>query len=266
METRTIAKSNSKNTFSAKRNKEMAYIRNYFTNYVKEHATYRNNSTLYPDYKTHIFTQVIEYTDGMFTLPQLYLIFMANQEDGIGWDYKELSYFKMRVLEEIYETTENEKDTWDINDFSRKIMELNPIIFNVLNELMYHSEMFWDAKDERFYFPDIEEIEAKTERFILKKEEITPEWLITKLTQSWYDSGNGFVIVSYNITDMSLIEAGLSTLSIPFDKEICPTTDGIRVQYNIGNIVVDCLSLYQSMKLEHGECKINFTLHKKPKA
>jgi hypothetical protein len=36
-------------------------------------------------------------------------------------------------------------------------MELNPVIFNVLNDLMYYSQLFWDAENEEFKYPEIEE-------------------------------------------------------------------------------------------------------------
>jgi hypothetical protein len=253
----TIAKKYSKNAVSAKNMKEMAYIRNHFQNYIKEHAVYRNNSTNYPDYQTHIFTQVMEYTDGLFTLPQLYLLFIANCDDGIGWQYKNLSYYKMHVLEEIDNDVYESYDFGDIPEFCRKVMELNPIIFNILNELIYYSHLFWNKKDEMYGYPDMKEIESKAKHFNLKRKELTPEWFISKLSQTWCNDENGTIIYADNIADSNLIELGLNTLSVPFEKTESVNAEGKKTfEYDLQeDIELECLSLYKSMVKMHGNCK-----------
>jgi hypothetical protein len=140
-----------------KRLKERFYVKNHFRNYVTENATYRDGNILYPDYRTHIMTQVIEYTKGLFTLPQLYCMFMANEPEGAGWFYSDLNHYKMNVIKYIDESIKRPHDLGDIECFKRKVMELNPVIFNVLNDLMYYSQLFWDAENEEFKYPEIEE-------------------------------------------------------------------------------------------------------------
>jgi hypothetical protein len=255
-----IANKHSKNAFSAKRIKEMAYIRNHFENYIKENVTYMNKSLLYPDYKTQIMTQVIEYTDGMFTLPQLYIIYLANSSNLMGWSYDKLSSYKVNVLKEIDEALvkkSNSKNVLgDVEEFRRKVMELNPIIFHALSELMYNSNMFLNNSDMFYDYPDIEEIDARTKYFNLKKKDITPEWIITKLSQTWYMDDDEYVISTDNTTDSDLIELALNTLSISFERKDSVCKDGKKIfKYCIEDIDLLYPSLYKSMVSVHGNYK-----------
>lgn len=153
-----IAIDPSTNGHSAKRLKERFYIQNHFRNYVKENATYQNSSILHPDYRTHIMLQVIEYSKGLFTLPQLHCMFMANESEGAGWSYGQLNNFKMNVLIYIDKVVKLTPDLGDIECFKKKVMELNPIVFNVINDLMYYSKLFKDAENNEYMYPEIEGI------------------------------------------------------------------------------------------------------------
>jgi hypothetical protein len=84
-------------------------------------------------------------------------MFMANEPEGAGWFYSDLNHYKMNVIKYIDESAKRTHDLGDVECFKRKVMELNPVIFNVLNDLMYYSQLFWDAENEEFKYPEIEE-------------------------------------------------------------------------------------------------------------
>ena len=143
---------------SAKRILENFYIKNCFESYLK--GLNRADGTLNHSaskYKYHIMSQVIEYVDGLFTLPQLYCIFDASVDDLNGWgaDYMAMNDFKTYVINIINETDEYENDLDDIENFKNKVLELNPITFTVLNDIFYESNMFDDDYCEGYRYPDI---------------------------------------------------------------------------------------------------------------
>jgi hypothetical protein len=160
----------SKNEYGINRLKERFFILNHFRNYVSENAINENTRIQYPEYRTHIMIQVIEYTKGLFTLPQLYCMFMANKYDGKRWSYCVLNDLKMNVLNYIDEVAEHENDLSDIECFKKKVMELNPIIFNVLNDLIYYSQLFWDSEKEEFKYPTIDDVTEISNNKIINNE------------------------------------------------------------------------------------------------
>jgi hypothetical protein len=147
---------------STKRLKERFFILNHFKNFIYKSANNQNSCILRSDYSTHIMNQVFEYTKGLFTLPQLYCMFMANKHNGTGWDYQRLNEYKIEVLKCIDLESSTEHDLGDIGNFKRKIMELNPIIFNVLNDLIFASHLFWDDEKKEFRYPlvDVKSVET----------------------------------------------------------------------------------------------------------
>ena len=67
---------------------EEFYVQNCFKNHLKSinkpDDTYDVSS---PNYKHHVTSQVIENTDGLFTLPQLYCIYIESNEGYIENTY-----------------------------------------------------------------------------------------------------------------------------------------------------------------------------------
>jgi hypothetical protein len=141
---------------SEKRLTERFYLQNHFRNYLQNSANYQSGSILYPDYRVHIMTQVAEYTKGLFSLPQMYCMFMANRQNGTGWSLQEINRLKINVLTYINLESMKGHKIGDIENFKRKIMELNPIIFIVLNDLICSSHLFWDVERKEFRYPRIE--------------------------------------------------------------------------------------------------------------
>jgi hypothetical protein len=147
---------------SAKRMLEKFYVQNSFENYLKRisgpDGTYHHSI---PNYKYHVTSQVVDYIDGLFTLPQLYCIFNASLDDLGGWiyDYTVLNDFKTYAIECINEEDKYENDLDDIEKFKKNVAELNPIIFNVLNDLFYESGIFDEDYWEGYRYPVISEDE-----------------------------------------------------------------------------------------------------------
>jgi hypothetical protein len=130
---------------------------------------------------------------------------------GWAYDYTSFVDFKHYVVNYITEEAKHENDLGDIEDFKEKLLALNPLIFNVLNDLLYESCLFdnddWDgyrypkiSNDEkeciiefqelRQAYDALEEIESICKKFHYVDDRVTA------LTQSgyeikpcWVDSG-----------------------------------------------------------------------------
>jgi hypothetical protein len=150
------------NGSSAKKMLERFYVQNCFETYLNSIS--RPDRTFHhtiPNYKYYVISQVVEYIDGLFTLPQLYFLFNASLYDLSGWhyDYNVLNEFKTFAIENINEFAKCDNDFDDIENFKKNVSELNPIVFTVLNDLFYESEMFDEDYGEGYRYPKISEDE-----------------------------------------------------------------------------------------------------------
>ena len=159
---RKIATEPLKNGSSAKKILERFYVKNCFENYLNSISLPDNTSPYStPNYKYHVMSQVIDYVDGLFTLQQLYCLFNAINDEIGGWtnDYTILNDFKTYAIEYIDEEAESDNDLDDIENFKKNVSELNPIVFTVLNDLFYESEIFDEDYGEGYRYPKISEDE-----------------------------------------------------------------------------------------------------------
>lgn len=143
---------------SAKRMLEKFYIQNCFENYLKSISKPDGRfSHSFPNYKYHIMSQVIDYLDGLFTLPQLYCLFTAIDIEISGWNINYNAYydFKPYAIEYINKVAKVENDLDDIKIFKKNVLEMNPVILKVLNDLFYESEMFDEDYGEAYRYPKI---------------------------------------------------------------------------------------------------------------
>jgi hypothetical protein len=137
--------------FETKKMIESAYLRNHIWYFLLKN----NLGIPGEDYKTHIMTLVFEYSIGLFSLPQLYCMFMAVKHNGKYWSFNKSNRLKIDVLIYIDQVATKEHQLGNIENFKRKIMELNPVVFNVLNDLLCSSQIFWDDKRKEFRYPQI---------------------------------------------------------------------------------------------------------------
>jgi len=165
---RKIATEPLENGSSAKRMLEKFYIQNCieneFNDISRPDGTYPNTI---PNYKYHVMSQVVDYLDGLFTLPQLYCIFNIIDIELAGWfnDYTSFDDLKPFIIKYIDEVAEYENDLDDIEIFKKNVSELNPILFTVLNDLFYESGIFDEDYWEGYRYPKIsnDENECSTE-------------------------------------------------------------------------------------------------------
>lgn len=141
--------------YSANRLIEILFIENHFKNYLTASAVI--NFFEEPDFKTRAYIQVVKYTKGLFSLEQLSYIFLANADESDYWEYEELDDKKKRILKYIDNISMGDKDLVGNEIFKRKIMDLNPIVFSLLDELIHESLLFWDKEAKAYGYPDIEE-------------------------------------------------------------------------------------------------------------
>lgn len=150
------------NGSSAKMMLERFYVQNCFENYLNNISKPDSTSPCStPNYKYHVMSQVIDYINGLFTLQQLYCLFNAINDEIGGWinHYTVLNDFKTYAIEYINKIAEVDNDLNDIENFKKNVSELNPIIFTVLNDLFYESEMFVEDYGEGYRYPKISEDE-----------------------------------------------------------------------------------------------------------
>lgn len=151
------------NGSSAKKTLERFYVHNCFKNYLNRISRPDGTSSYsIPNYKYHVMSQVVDYIDGLFTLPQLYCLFNASCDAMGGWnfDYTDLIDFKSFAIEYINDEAESDNDLDDIENFKKNVSELNPIVFNVLNDLFYQSDMFDEDYWNGYRYPKISEDES----------------------------------------------------------------------------------------------------------
>jgi hypothetical protein len=150
------------NGSSTKKILENFYIKNSFENHLKSisqpDGTYHHSI---PNYKYHVTSQVIDYIDGLFTLPQLYCIFNEINFELGGWvlDYTSFDDLKPFIIKWINRVAKDDNDLGDINNFKKNVSELNPIIFTVLNDLLYESGIFDEDNWQGYRYPKISEDE-----------------------------------------------------------------------------------------------------------
>jgi hypothetical protein len=157
-----IATEPSENGSSAKMMLERFYVKNCFENYLNNISKPDSTSPCsIPNYKYHVMSQVVDYIDGLFTLPQLYCLFNASNYLIGSWanDYTVLNDFKISAIKYINEEAKAENDLGDIDRFKKNVTELNPIVFTVLNDLFYESELFDEDYGEGYRYPKISEDE-----------------------------------------------------------------------------------------------------------
>jgi hypothetical protein len=149
---------------STKRMLERFHIQNNFEIYLKSIGHPDKNSLgIKPNYQHHLMSQVMNYIDGLFTLPQLYCIFNASLRffNSWGYGYTSLDEFKPFLISFINEEDEYENDLDDIVIFKKNVLELNSIIFTVLNDLLYEAGL-WDADYcEGYKYPEISDDEKE---------------------------------------------------------------------------------------------------------
>jgi hypothetical protein len=140
---------------------ERQYVLNHFKDYVKRHSYYTIEGTMHPNYIADIMTQVIIYTDGLFTLPQLFFLYKSMQSYGEDWSSEGLYVLKHDAVNWINKVAREEDDLGDIKSFLKKILSTNPIVFNALIYLIYDSHLFWDYETEDYIYPEFENFEKQ---------------------------------------------------------------------------------------------------------
>jgi hypothetical protein len=149
---------------SAKKMLERFYVQNRLENYLKTlECPDDKPDDVNSNYKIYVMAQVMEYIDGFFTLPQLYCIFNASISDLGGWkyDYSTMEEFKPFLLKYISEDAEYENDLVDIENFKMNVLKLNPIIFTVLNDILYTAGLFDNDYWEGYKYPEISDDEKE---------------------------------------------------------------------------------------------------------
>ncbi len=133
------------NEISAKRTLERFYIKNFFKNYIDNSMKPDTYYTFFvPEYKYYIMDLVIDYIDGLFTLPQLLFLYRSNSIEDPMWDYEDIKDRQINVIKDIDTYACEEDDLDDIDLFKERVMKLDPIVFNLLNDLIYQSGIFID--------------------------------------------------------------------------------------------------------------------------
>lgn len=146
----------------AKKKLERFYVQNCFKNHMNNvNQPYVKNRRSIPKNDSRITSQVIEHIDKLFNLPQLYCIFYACNEEIGGWNfnYALISEYKTHVVKYVNEFAEEFNDLGDIEKFKKNLADLNPIIFNVLNDLFYESQIFDEDNFDGYRYPKISEDE-----------------------------------------------------------------------------------------------------------
>lgn len=149
-----IAMEQSLNVRSVVGQEEMVFIETYLKNYLM--ATAKLNSFNEPDFETRTYLQIVEYIKGLFSLEELYYICLANSTEWAYWKYEELDDLKRNILHFIDYSSWLDDYLGDIEIYKRKVMDLNPIILNLLHELLRVSYLFFDEEIGDFICPDIE--------------------------------------------------------------------------------------------------------------
>jgi hypothetical protein len=133
------------NGSSAKRELERFYMKNYFKNYIEMAMKPDTDFWVFiPDYKYYIMDMIIDHIDGLFTLPQLWFLYKANCCEDPRWNYEDIIDRQVNVIKYLDEYAIDEDDLDDIEIFKKNIKELSPIVFNILNDLIYDSGIFTD--------------------------------------------------------------------------------------------------------------------------
>jgi hypothetical protein len=102
--------------------------------------------------------------------------------------------------------------------------------------------------------------------FVKKIHELTPEWVLEKLSQTHYVDGDGNISVyTDDATDANYIELALDSLHINY--EAYDYLDGnhdfvFGFDFKIEDIQAECPSFYESMKVQIANNKINNNLTK----
>lgn len=81
--------------------------------------------------------------------------------------------------------------------------------------------------------------------------ELTPEWILSELSQSLYADGKGTACIDTDsASDASWIKLALNTLLIPFEEKEYGDNDMtfIDFEFNINDIKDNCPNLYEKMK------------------
>ena len=132
------------NGSNAKRTLERFYIKNSFKNYIEDFMKHEKGSAFIPQYKYYIMDIVTDYIDGLFTLPQLWFLYMANAIENPLWFYEDIYDRQMNVIKAIDDNATEEDDLDDIEIFKKNVKNLDPVVFNMLNDLIYYSHIFDD--------------------------------------------------------------------------------------------------------------------------
>ena len=100
---------------------------------------------------TKVQTVLLDYILEHFTLWELYTLFYEHQDP---YYLNEVAFreAKQNAIGNI-----NSNSTLTIQEkmrLKRKIWDMNPVIFGLIHELIYKSDLFWDAKNEKEVYPD----------------------------------------------------------------------------------------------------------------
>lgn len=86
---------------------------------------------------------------------------------------------------------------------------------------------------------------------MVKLIELTPEWILSELSQSLYADGKGTVCIDTdNTSNACWIKLALNTLLIPYEEKEYGDNDTtfIDFEFNINDLKETCPNLYKIMK------------------
>ncbi len=149
---------------SAKKMLEDFYIRNSFENYYNQISQGDKKDKSNREYELYVTGQVIDYIDGVFTLPQLHCIFEASTDELGGWKIGFPSMFDFKnylIKEYIDKVAKYNPDLDDIENFKKNVSDLNPVIFSLLNDILYESYIFDDGTCDEYKYPIISDDETE---------------------------------------------------------------------------------------------------------
>lgn len=141
------------NSYEYKREKE--YIKENLLFYIdKEKKVERRNICgkwrVSEDRQTLLRYQYLDYIVEHFNLKELYVIFFEPLDNGFSCNNFEEA--RKDAIENI--NSNNSFTHEEAKRIKRKVWDMNPILFDLISEFIYSSELFWDSEIDDFVFPD----------------------------------------------------------------------------------------------------------------
>jgi hypothetical protein len=137
---------------------EMKYIKDNLKCYIDNQGAYiricqADRWQIKLEHDAQVKYLVLDYILNHFSLWELYIIFYTNQ---VNCSIDEESIQKARKISIRTINNDSSLTRQEANRLKKKVWDLNPVIFGLTLEMIQLSELFWDSKEKKLVFPDID--------------------------------------------------------------------------------------------------------------